>query len=143
MLVASPSQPSTSPHPEPSRSAAAMTSDPITNTDPSTAYSIVPTIIPSDSALPLPETAHSHIWIITGPAGCGKSTVASYLASTWGMPYLEGDSVRLLSSSSPFFSLFQSLLPLILFLPVSGSFTDTNPSSTHPRTSKRWLPATL
>ncbi|KAI5466391.1 P-loop containing nucleoside triphosphate hydrolase protein [Mariannaea sp. PMI_226] len=35
---------------------------------------------------------HHHIWLITGPAGCGKSTVAEYLANTLNMPYIEGDS---------------------------------------------------
>ncbi|KFY83065.1 hypothetical protein V500_10189, partial [Pseudogymnoascus sp. VKM F-4518 (FW-2643)] len=34
---------------------------------------------------------HKHIWLVTGPAGCGKSTVASHLASTLHLPYLEGD----------------------------------------------------
>ncbi|UPK99447.1 hypothetical protein LCI18_010382 [Fusarium solani-melongenae] len=33
-----------------------------------------------------------HIWLVTGPAGCGKTTVAEYLANTLGMPYVEGDS---------------------------------------------------
>ncbi|KAB8339337.1 hypothetical protein FH972_022270 [Carpinus fangiana] len=34
---------------------------------------------------------HKHIWIITGPAGCGKSTVAQHLAQTLALPYIEGD----------------------------------------------------
>lgn len=32
-----------------------------------------------------------HIWIITGPAGCGKTTVAKYLARELALPYIEGD----------------------------------------------------
>lgn len=36
-----------------------------------------------------------HIWIITGPAGCGKTTVAKYLAAHFNFPYIEGDKVRL------------------------------------------------
>ena len=34
-----------------------------------------------------------HIWLVTGPAGCGKTTVAGYLAQSLGLPYIEGDSV--------------------------------------------------
>ncbi|KAI9171553.1 gluconokinase-like protein [Paramyrothecium foliicola] len=34
---------------------------------------------------------HHHIWLVTGPAGCGKSTVAEYLAKSRDMVYLEGD----------------------------------------------------
>ncbi|KAF2460914.1 glucokinase [Lineolata rhizophorae] len=34
---------------------------------------------------------HRHIWIITGPAGCGKSTVAKFLANQLSLPYVEGD----------------------------------------------------
>ena len=34
-----------------------------------------------------------HIWIITGPAGCGKTTVAKYLAKELSLPYVEGDDV--------------------------------------------------
>ncbi|PNY25968.1 Gluconokinase [Tolypocladium capitatum] len=33
-----------------------------------------------------------HIWLVTGPAGCGKTTVAEYLADALDMPYVEGDS---------------------------------------------------
>ncbi|KAJ4272032.1 hypothetical protein NW762_000742 [Fusarium torreyae] len=33
-----------------------------------------------------------HIWLVTGPAGCGKTTVAGHLAQALGMPYIEGDS---------------------------------------------------
>jgi len=40
-----------------------------------------------------PRTAHRHIWLITGPAGCGKSTVAEYTAKSLNLPYLEGDNV--------------------------------------------------
>ncbi|KAK0730659.1 P-loop containing nucleoside triphosphate hydrolase protein [Lasiosphaeris hirsuta] len=32
-----------------------------------------------------------HIWLVTGPAGCGKSTVAKYLANSLHWPYIEGD----------------------------------------------------
>lgn len=35
-----------------------------------------------------------HIWLVTGPAGCGKSTIAESLAASLNMPYIEGDSVR-------------------------------------------------
>ncbi|KAI9730514.1 MAG: hypothetical protein M1834_005755 [Cirrosporium novae-zelandiae] len=40
---------------------------------------------------PLSQEHHQHIWIITGPAGSGKSTVAQYLATELGLPYIEGD----------------------------------------------------
>ncbi|GJN73220.1 hypothetical protein PLICBS_007296 [Purpureocillium lilacinum] len=35
---------------------------------------------------------HHHIWLVTGPAGCGKTTVAEYLAGALDVPYIEGDS---------------------------------------------------
>jgi len=35
---------------------------------------------------------HHHIWLVTGPAGCGKSTVAEHLAKKLNVPYVEGDS---------------------------------------------------
>jgi gluconokinase len=34
---------------------------------------------------------HHHIFIVTGPAGCGKSTVARFLAERYGFEYIEGD----------------------------------------------------
>jgi hypothetical protein len=40
-----------------------------------------------------PATTHHHIWLITGPAGCGKSTVAQFIAKTMNLPYIEGDEV--------------------------------------------------
>ena len=36
---------------------------------------------------------HRRIWIVTGPAGCGKSTIAKYLAKQFDLPFLEGDEV--------------------------------------------------
>ena len=36
-----------------------------------------------------------HIWIITGPAGCGKTTVAKAVSEKLNMHYLEGDDVSL------------------------------------------------
>lgn len=39
------------------------------------------------------STEHKHIWVITGPAGCGKTSVAEYLHETFSIPYLEGDTV--------------------------------------------------
>ncbi|KAK0104530.1 hypothetical protein ONS95_004819 [Cadophora gregata] len=38
-----------------------------------------------------PKTEHNHIWLITGPAGCGKSTVAQFLAESMNLPFVEGD----------------------------------------------------
>ncbi|KAL2865468.1 gluconokinase [Aspergillus lucknowensis] len=32
-----------------------------------------------------------HIWVVTGPAGSGKSTVGRYLQQELGVPFLEGD----------------------------------------------------
>jgi gluconokinase len=41
-----------------------------------------------------PRLLHKHLFIVTGPAGCGKTTVAKHLAAVFDMPYLEGDDVR-------------------------------------------------
>ncbi|KAI1096228.1 carbohydrate kinase [Rostrohypoxylon terebratum] len=34
---------------------------------------------------------YHHIWLVTGPAGCGKTTVAKHLSSALNLPYIEGD----------------------------------------------------
>lgn len=34
-----------------------------------------------------------HIWVVTGPAGCGKSTVGKAICNELGIPFLEGDDV--------------------------------------------------
>jgi gluconokinase len=36
-------------------------------------------------------STHHHILIVTGPAGCGKSTVAKHLSDRYGFDYIEGD----------------------------------------------------
>jgi hypothetical protein len=40
-----------------------------------------------------PRLRHKHIFIVTGPAGCGKSTIAKHLADAHQFPYIEGDEV--------------------------------------------------
>lgn len=60
---------------------------------------------------------HRHIWIVTGPAGCGKTTVAEYLSKHFSLPYLEGDSVSFekeTSSPSPIRTTHLSSFPLPL-----------------------------
>jgi gluconokinase len=37
--------------------------------------------------------SNHHILIVTGPAGCGKSTIAMFLAERYGFDYIEGDDV--------------------------------------------------
>ncbi|KAJ5505746.1 hypothetical protein LT330_001614 [Penicillium expansum] len=43
------------------------------------------------SSTPPKPTELQHIWIVTGPAGCGKSTVGNVLRTELGIPFLEGD----------------------------------------------------
>ncbi|KAI8965977.1 carbohydrate kinase [Daldinia sp. FL1419] len=38
-----------------------------------------------------PAPKQHHIWLVTGPAGCGKSTVAKHLSTALNLPYIEGD----------------------------------------------------
>ena len=39
------------------------------------------------------QSQKHHIWLVTGPAGCGKTTVAEHLATALEVPYIEGDTV--------------------------------------------------
>lgn len=54
----------------------------------------------------LDQQEMEHIWLVTGPAGCGKTTVAKYLAKELSLPYVEGDDVRSLFSPRPQFSIY-------------------------------------
>lgn len=45
----------------------------------------------TSSTLTQPKSSHHHIWLITGPAGCGKSTVAQFIAKAMNLPFIEGD----------------------------------------------------
>lgn len=78
-----------------------------------------------------------HIWLVTGPAGCGKSTIAEYLANTLNMPYIEGDSV---SVTLPFCG-----VPRVAAAcsGLHGLTTNTTCSSTLLPTSKKCAPALL
>ncbi|KAK3114021.1 hypothetical protein LTR53_008092 [Teratosphaeriaceae sp. CCFEE 6253] len=45
------------------------------------------------TSAPAPQSPQQkHIWIITGPAGCGKTSVAEHLHQQLQLPYLEGDT---------------------------------------------------
>lgn len=46
----------------------------------------------SEKTQETPGSRHHHILLVTGPAGCGKSTVAEFLAQSLNLPFLEGDS---------------------------------------------------
>jgi gluconokinase len=63
-----------------------------------------------------------HILIVTGPAGCGKSTIAKVLSDRYGFEYIEGDEVRL--------ECWGPLYPLLIIR-----------STTQRPTLTRWLPA--
>ncbi|OJD37655.1 shikimate kinase [Diplodia corticola] len=54
-----------------------------------TSTNLVP-VMPATNGLRA-QPHHRHIWIITGPAGCGKSTVGKHIADSLELPYIEGD----------------------------------------------------
>ena len=51
----------------------------------------------SKAYVPNLKPRNRHLFIVTGPAGSGKSTVARHLADRFNFPYLEGDEVSLIS----------------------------------------------
>jgi hypothetical protein len=103
------------------------------NDKPSTPNGLNHTIFtyPKESALVRPKTYYrmasndrsdmdsgkslQHIWIVTGPAGSGKTTVAKNLQSEMGVPFLEGDDVRVFFLS---FALYFSFR--VMVAPPSG-----------------------
>ena len=56
----------------------------------------------SDAASPHISTngTYRHIWVVTGPAGCGKTTTALHLTKQLSLPYIEGDEVNQLYRDS-------------------------------------------
>ena len=70
------------PSPPPEPSAAAAASSPSSSSHLTSANPV---------AMPIPP--RHHILIVTGPAGCGKSTVAKLLADRYAFNYIEGDEV--------------------------------------------------
>lgn len=53
--------------------------------------SLIPCELPEEHSLI--HTQLQHIWVVTGPAGCGKTTICEYLRHSLGVPFLEGDDV--------------------------------------------------
>ena len=64
------------------------------------------------------QPPQKHMWIVTGPAGCGKSTVAGYLSKELQLPYIEGDDVSG-NIKLPLFLPFDSTLACLFTLPLA------------------------
>ncbi|KAL2269822.1 hypothetical protein VTJ83DRAFT_2006 [Remersonia thermophila] len=45
----------------------------------------------ADASAPPQHPKMQHIWLVTGPAGCGKSTIAKHLSDSLQFTYIEGD----------------------------------------------------
>ncbi|KAL4977539.1 P-loop containing nucleoside triphosphate hydrolase protein [Aspergillus desertorum] len=52
------------------------------------------------SSMPMASQSSQHIWVVTGPAGSGKSTVGRYLQQELGVPFLEGDDFHSASNKA-------------------------------------------
>ncbi|KAF2029436.1 carbohydrate kinase [Setomelanomma holmii] len=61
---------------------------PISN---SVSPSVSSTSLNATKASSMTIPSHHHILIVTGPAGCGKSTIAMHLSERYGFHYIEGD----------------------------------------------------
>ena len=73
-----------------------------------------------DDAAPM----HKHMWIVTGPAGSGKTTGAKFLAEELEVPYIEGDDV-----SAPFRPHSYLVTPCQIFPFLLLPFRLTSPPS--------------
>lgn len=62
-----------------------------------------------------------HIWVVTGPAGCGKSTVGNVLRTELGVPFLEGDDVSI--------PLYTTYITLHTFQPSNCTQTQQHPDT--------------
>lgn len=71
------------------------------------------------------DAPRKHIWVVTGPAGCGKTTIALDLAKELQLPYIEGDDVSLSIRA-----LYSSIFKL----------TQGYSSGTPKKRSQRWQP---
>lgn len=69
----------------------ALLSPPVSTTGSSSLSSSSARDTVQTSTMSIANYRHHHILIVTGPAGCGKSTVAQYLATRYGLDYIEGD----------------------------------------------------
>lgn len=61
------------------------------NGDPESMPSTLTPVVPTKGTTNRQPAPHC-IWLVTGPAGCGKSTVAEFLHSKLDVPYIEGDN---------------------------------------------------
>jgi gluconokinase len=87
---------------EPAQAAPVQYTSPLTPPISNTGSPSVASTPLNDAVAPaMSITSHHHILIVTGPAGCGKSTIAKYLSERYGFAYIEGDEVCITKSKSP------------------------------------------
>lgn len=65
----------------------------------------------------VPTAGDHHIWLVTGPAGTGKTTLATFLATQLDVPYIEGDEVSGLTPVWPASSVADTPPPPPSFTP--------------------------
>lgn len=84
---------------------------------------------PAMLSKPTDPSTVQHIWVVTGPAGCGKSTVGQGIRKELGISFLEGDDVR------PSFAQPYTPKPPKKLTQIFPNSTTTNP------TKRRWATA--